>query len=138
MKSFSSQQVTTIITSIQYFTFCQNHISSVNDHFCHFRRLVQSFDGSVVLRPQQAEPCPHLVLHVLLADNDEGFGKYTNTQTDTYWFTNTNTHTGENMDLAHKDEEHEEAAKEIETVDHPEEHLQVGGVVTQPALHFCV
>ena len=42
------------------------------------------------------------------------------------------------MDLAHKDEEHEEAAKEIETVDHPEEHLQVGGVVTQPALHFCV
>ena len=42
------------------------------------------------------------------------------------------------MDLAHKDEEHEEAAKEIETVDHPEEHLQVGGVVTQPALDFCV
>ena len=42
------------------------------------------------------------------------------------------------MNLAHKDEEHEEAAKEIETVDHPEEHLQVGGVVTQPALHFCV
>ena len=42
------------------------------------------------------------------------------------------------MNLAHKDEEHEEAAKEIETVDHPEEHLQVGGVVTQPALNFCV
>ena len=44
------------------------------------------------------------------------------------------------MNLAHKDEEHEEAAKEIETVDHPEEHLQVGGVVTQPAflcLQYC-
>ena len=110
----------------------------MNDHFCHFCRLVQSFDGSVVLRPQEAKPCPHLVLHVLLADNDEGYGEYTNTHTGTYWFTNTNTHTRENMNLAHKDEEHEEAAKEIETVDHPEEHLQVGGVVTQPALHFCV
>ena len=110
----------------------------MNDHFCHFRRLVQSFDGSVVLRPQQAEPRPHLFLHVLLADNDEGYGEYSNTHNGTYWFANKNTHTGANTDLAHKDEEHEEAAKEIETVDHPEEHLQVGGVVTQPALHFCV
>ena len=72
---------------------CDPISASGNGHFSHFRRLVQSFDGSVVLRPHQAEPCPHLVLHVLLGDNDEGCREYTNTHTGTYWFTNTNEYT---------------------------------------------
>ena len=51
--------------------WCDPIPASGNGHFSHFRRLVQSFDGAVLFTPSQPEHGAHLLLHVLLADEDD-------------------------------------------------------------------
>ena len=51
--------------------WCDPIPASGNGHFSHFRRLVQSFDGAAVFTPSQPEHGAHLLLHVLLADEDD-------------------------------------------------------------------